>query len=480
MNRQLIRTVVQALCLVLTLLGFFVNFAWTMGIIMLAIIIGGTFYCGWICPFGTLQEFSNKLARLLNIKQKKMPKAFHRIFKYTRYIVFAVVGLSTLPIIMDIMSYEPRTAFLSLLSGNVPAVLALGVIVLFTLLSMVYERFYCNYLCYEGAKYGLIGLFRPVTIHRNIESCIDCGKCDKSCSMNIEVSQFEVLRSPNCINCFKCLDACPVDNTLEYGFKPKKLFTKSYRLLLISLLIVIPAAIMVLAGTDDHHEAEATTSNSDYTNVEISGMPSEHYADGTYEGVGGGFKGNIYVEVVVESGLIKNVTVTDHNDDRKWYNMAESIIGDIIGTQSTNVDLVSGATYSSSGIRDAVINALENAVTEETNTNSSNHLETAPAGETTVDVISDIPSGTYTDGTYEGVGRGFKGNIYVEVVVESGLIKNVTVTDHNDDRKWYNRAEGIIDDILHAQSTDVDLVSGATYSSSGIRDAVINALEKAN
>jgi len=363
MKKQQIRTMVQALCLLLTVIGFFVNFAWTMGIIMLAILIGGTFYCGWICPFGTLQEFSSKVARLLKIKQRKMPKAFHRIFKYTRYIVFAVVGLSTLPIILDIMTYEPRSTFLSLLTGNLPGLLAFGVVVVFTLLSMVYERFYCNYLCYEGAKYGLIGLFRPVTIHRNAESCINCGKCDRTCSMNIEVSQFEVLRSPNCINCFKCLDACPVDNTLTYGFKPKKLFTKTYRLLLISLIVIIPAAIMLLASTDhrDQMGRETSVSESVSTNVEITGIPNETYVDGTYEGVGRGFKGNIYVEVVVESGLIKNVSVTDHNDDRKWYNRAEGIIDDIIGSQSTDVDLVSGATYSSTGIKDAVINALEKA-----------------------------------------------------------------------------------------------------------------------
>ncbi len=58
--------------------------------------------------------------------------------------------------------------------------------------------------------------------------------------------------------------------------------------------------------------------------------------------------------------------------------------------------------------------------------------------------------------------------------VSKDVIREITVTDHSDDRKWYNRAVSIIDDMLNSQSTDVDLVGGATYSSEGIRDAVIN------
>ncbi len=369
MNRQKIRFLIQTLCLALTIIGFFINFSWTMGIIMFTIIIGGTFYCGWVCPFGTLQEFSSKLSGALKIKKRRMPKRLHGILKYTRYIIFLLVGITTLPIIMDIMAYEPRTSFMSLLGGNMPAGLALAVIVLFTGLSMVYERFYCKYLCFEGAKYGLIGLLRPITIHRDRETCIDCGKCNTSCSMNIEVSQFEVLRSPNCINCFKCLDVCPVENTLEYSFKPKKLMNKSYRLLLTSLIIIIPIAAILISGKNQGANASIVEAEVLVSNVEVDVLESSvgtieqqgNYLDGTYEGVGIGFKGNIYVEVMVESGQISQITVTDHNDDRKWYNRAISIIDDIIGEQSTEVELISGATYSSSGIREAVIDALEKA-----------------------------------------------------------------------------------------------------------------------
>ncbi len=397
MSRQLKRTIVQILGLGLTAIGFFINFKWTMGIIMLLIVIGGTIYCGWLCPYGTLQEFANQLARFFKIKQKKMPKAIHKYLKYMRYIVFVLNGLLTSSILFSIMSFEPRTNLISLLMGNTPAIIALVVLIGFILLSMVYERFYCNYLCYEGAKYGLISLARPITIHRDKDKCINCGKCDNVCSMNIEVSKFEVLRSPECINCFKCVDDCPVEDTLVYGFKPKKLWNKQYILIISALLILIPTFVLLnslnsseaeevsvdtLSIQISNNQSESTLSDSiddvinnttdetvtidesvttSETATTIETTSTSLYKDGVYTGEGMGFKGTIYVSVTVESDEIKEIIVTDHRDDRKWYNRAVSIIDDIIGSQSTDVDLVGGATYTSVGIRDAVEAALEKA-----------------------------------------------------------------------------------------------------------------------
>ena len=395
MNRQLKRSIVQILGLGLTAIGFFINFKWTMGIIMLLVVIGGTIYCGWLCPYGTLQEFANKLARFFKIKQKKMPKAIHKYLKYMRYIVLLLNGLITSSIVFSIMSFEPRNNLISLLMGYTPAIIALVVLIGFILLSMVYERFYCNYLCYEGAKYGLMSLARPITIHRDKDKCINCGKCDSVCSMNIEVSKFEVLRSPECINCFKCVDDCPVEDTLVYGFKPKKLWNKQYILIISALLILIPTFVLL----NSHNSSEAEEVTVDTLSIQMSNNQSESalsdsidnvishttdeaatinesvtepatiiettatllYKDGVYTGEGMGFKGTIYVSVTVESDEIKEIIVTDHSDDRKWYNRAVSIIDDIIGLQSTDVDLVGGATYSSVGIRDAVEAALEKA-----------------------------------------------------------------------------------------------------------------------
>ncbi len=85
----------------------------------------------------------------------------------------------------------------------------------------------------------------------------------------------------------------------------------------------------------------------------------------------------------------------------------------------------------------------------------------------------------YADGVYSGSGFGFRGTIDVEVTISSGQISDVIVTDHQEDMKWYNRAYyEVVDRILAANSSKVDSVSGATYSSLGIIDGVYEALEK--
>lgn len=87
---------------------------------------------------------------------------------------------------------------------------------------------------------------------------------------------------------------------------------------------------------------------------------------------------------------------------------------------------------------------------------------------------------SYADGTYTGEAEGFGGTVAVEVTVEGGRITGVEVTSaEKEDGAYLSMAEDIIQEILEAQSADVDTVSGATFSSTAIRDASAQALEKA-
>jgi uncharacterized protein with FMN-binding domain len=91
--------------------------------------------------------------------------------------------------------------------------------------------------------------------------------------------------------------------------------------------------------------------------------------DGTYTGTGTGFRGNTDVSVTVSSGKISDVTIVSYEDDDQFFSRAKStIISEIIKNQDVNVDAVSGATYSSKGIMEAVANALNITYT---NTNDS-------------------------------------------------------------------------------------------------------------
>jgi len=98
----------------------------------------------------------------------------------------------------------------------------------------------------------------------------------------------------------------------------------------------------------------------------------------------------------------------------------------------------------------------------------------APAEDTTVE----DNTVSYTDGTYEGVGNGFKGDIKVSVEVADGKITNIEVLEQDETPGMGDVAiEEVAQNIIDAQSTEVEIVSGATGSSNGTIEAVENALE---
>lgn len=93
----------------------------------------------------------------------------------------------------------------------------------------------------------------------------------------------------------------------------------------------------------------------------------------------------------------------------------------------------------------------------------------------------DVASGQYSDGTYEGEATAFGGALKVEVTISNTAISNIEVTSHSETPGFYEKAfETVPAEIIQSQSTDVDTVSGATYSSVGIINAVNDALSSAS
>ena len=93
---------------------------------------------------------------------------------------------------------------------------------------------------------------------------------------------------------------------------------------------------------------------------------------------------------------------------------------------------------------------------------------------------AEAASRTWIDGTYSGSGTGFGGEIEVSVTIEEDVITDITIVSADgEDDSYLETALDIVDDILSAQSTDVDTITGATFSSTGIRTAVEEALSQA-
>ncbi len=182
------------------------------------LILGGVFYCGWACPMGTLQDIGTFVGRAFKIKKRRLPDWLHKPMVYSRYIIAVLTMVVVADFVDSLLSLEPRMALLMSMSGRVAAIGAISSIVVFFLLSIKYDRVYCKYVCPEGARYGAISMVRPFTIIRHEDKCVDCGRCDLACPMQIQVSKAGNLRSPQCINCFQCISQCPVDGALTYGF----------------------------------------------------------------------------------------------------------------------------------------------------------------------------------------------------------------------------------------------------------------------
>lgn len=185
-------------------------------------------------------------------------------------------------------------------------------------------------------------------------------------------------------------------------------------------------------------------------------------ADGTYEGSANGFSGKIKVSVVIKNQTIRSINILSNSDDEAFFNRAkEGVTASILAKQSTDVDTVSGATYSSRGI----INAVKDA------------LSSSDGEEQTVMAKGDF---ALNDGYYEGTGNGFAGPVKLFIEIKDKSIIGIYIVKTSDDAGFFNRAkEGVTASILEKQSTDVDTVSGATYSSKGIIEAVSNAMEAA-
>ncbi len=235
-------------------------------------------------------------------------------------------------------------------------------------------------------------------------------------------------------------------------------------------------------GSEDNEEESTGTSVKLISAVEASG-----YRDGVYYGTATGFAGPIKVEVVISGGRIKNITVISNEDDPAYFNMAKAVINNIISGQTTNVDTVSGATYSSAGIINAVRSALNQAAVTATVSSDAGYsgfsdgknagTGTGGTGYSSAAGTSGVP---YDDGIYYGSGYGFSGKVEVAVFVRENSIKAILVIAEKDDDSYFSRACMLLDDILARQSVDgVDTVSGATYSSEGLLEAVSNALAEA-
>ncbi len=194
-----------------------------VGFLLLAGALAGRFVCGWLCPFGLIQDLLHKIP--FPKKLKKLPG--DKVLKYLKYIILVgfviVLPLAVLDIIGQgkpwfceyICPSGTLFAGIPLIASNPMLQSALGwlftwkmtILSVLIILSVIVFRPFCKYLCPLGAIYGL---FNPIAVYRfkvSADKCTGCGVCQKACPVDIPV--YKTPNSPECIRCGKCKSACP-------------------------------------------------------------------------------------------------------------------------------------------------------------------------------------------------------------------------------------------------------------------------------
>lgn len=226
--------------------------------------------------------------------------------------------------------------------------------------------------------------------------------------------------------------------------------------------------------TDTETETENATEDTQ------TATGSFDLADGVYKGSATGFSGPVTVAVTIMDKKITSIDILSSTDDEAFFNRAKGVIDRIISSQSFDVDVVSGATYSSNGIIGAVKNALtgekDNGVTGKSKQESTSESE---SDSSSVEIAAVQDASAYKDGTYYGTGKGFAGTMKVKVDIAGGKIASISIVSTKDGDSYVKSASSLLDTIVEKQSTNVDTVSGATFSSRGIIAAVRSALSQA-
>ena len=204
-----------------------------LGIVLLTALLFGPVFCGWVCPFGTIQEWISGIGRKI-FKKKKfnhfIPVKIDRVLRYLRYLVLAwVIYMTVVSGTLIFEKADPYYALFNFWTGEV-AIGGLVILGVTLVASLFVERPWCKYACPFGAVLGITNLFRVFSIRREASTCKLDGACDITCPMNINVSSKSVVRDHQCISCLECTSEahCPVAGTVSFaaGKLPKSTQTK--------------------------------------------------------------------------------------------------------------------------------------------------------------------------------------------------------------------------------------------------------------
>ena len=440
---------------------------WMLVATVPATVLVGRFFCGFFCSFGAVQDllwFGSHRLRALFPGKRNLKKA-DRIFRFAKYAVlfyFIIFVWSGVTAVKTAGLWQVFGQYVSF--GHWPGLkplLSVGGILLLVIFigSLFVQRFFCRYFCPMGAIYSLISQASFLKIDKPRKECGKCHLCTSKCTMGMDLTKKDRIAGGECISCQKCVSWCPKGNAH---------FRSRYGVLIgvgVTCITIMVSQLFIAGNLAREKMADSVKKTAE-NNAE------GNFQNGIYTGTGEGYRGKVTVTVKVADGKITELVLDDYADDKSYMERAKNrIFQEMISRQNTDVDAVSGATYSSNGLIEAVNKALGNDEGE----------GKKPEQEESEDKQSFIEAGRFqnlTDGIYTGSADAFRGDVEVQVTVEKQKVTDISILSYCDTEEYFFRAApAVIEQMKAEQSLNVDAVSGATYSSNGIIHAVANALE---
>jgi len=179
-------------------------------------------FCSWLCPVGLVSEHLESFKRRFLPHLGTPPPWLDYILRGIKYLLLVffiwaiIIGMDTAALGEFIHSDYNKVADIKMMQFFTEiSTTALVVILVLVLLSILIPYFWCRYLCPYGALLGFLSVFSPLNVKRKAATCIDCKACTQACPALITVHKMSQVSSDECHACYKCVDACPVNDTLD-------------------------------------------------------------------------------------------------------------------------------------------------------------------------------------------------------------------------------------------------------------------------
>lgn len=195
------------------------NVALLVSTLILAVLSKKSF-CGWVCPFGTVQEWLGRLGRKVFRRWFFLPGPADRVLMNLRYVVLVAIPVLTFTVWKFDLGFRAFDPFYILFSwgGHGTAAFSALIVGVFLVAAILVPFLWCRYLCPMGATLDPLSRAGALRIRRDGEKCTDCGACDRACPHAIPVTRVKEVTARNCTNCLECVEECPVEGTLELSW----------------------------------------------------------------------------------------------------------------------------------------------------------------------------------------------------------------------------------------------------------------------